>query len=119
MFDPLHEVAYMIFMELDASEITLRKNEAEITVLKKTKYVDVPSVLRKYGFDVSDCNLSEVALYSYNCIGVFDGQINGKKVNGLIIYDSDKKMVLYVRMSYQPEVVRYEQHQASQSDRLQ
>ena len=108
MIDPLHEVAYAIFMELNASEITLRKNEAEITVLKKTKDVDVPSVLRRYGFDVSDCNLREVALYSYNCIGVFDGLINGKKVNGLIFYDSDKETVLYVRMSYQPEVVGYE-----------
>ena len=102
--DPLHEVAYKIFEELNAPKVELSNDGvAEITVRKKTKDVDVPSVLKKYGFDVSDCDIGEAALYGENCIGVFGGQIDGKKVNGPIFYDDEKKTVLYIRMSYQPK----------------
>ena len=99
--DPLHEVAYKIFEELDAIGVELKKGGwSEITVWKKTKDVDVASTLRKYGFDVRDCYIKGPILYQGNCIGGFSGQINGKPVRGVIFYDEYKEMVYYIRMFY-------------------
>ena len=102
--DPLHELGLRIFYEIKAPKIELYSDGVvEITVWRKTEHIDIPSILTKYGFDVSDCNIREIALYGHDCIGAFRGQVGGKIVNGLIFYDNDKEMVLYIRMSYQPQ----------------
>ena len=102
MFDPLHEVAYKICGELKGAKVELSCDGiAEITVGRPTSDVDVVSVLRKYGFDVTDCDPSELdSILFKDCFGAFRGNINGKRVLGLIYYTKDKKKVLSIKMFY-------------------